>query len=138
MAEAAREWNADVKDLGEKIVGLSLLQAKELADYLKEEHGIEAAAGGAVMMAAPADGGAGGAAEEKTEFDVMLTDAGAQKLKVVKAVKEATGLGLKEAKGLVDGAPARLRKASLRMRPKPLRRLWKMPAAKSSLSKSIV
>ena len=106
MAEAAREWNADVKDLGEKIVGLSLLQAKELADYLKEEHGIEAAAGGAVMMAAPADGGAGGAAEEKTEFDVMLVEAGAQKLKVVKAVKEATGLGLKEAKGLVDGAPS--------------------------------
>lgn len=109
MAEAAREWNADVKDLGEKIVGLSLLQAKELADYLKEEHGIEAAAGGAVMMAAPADGGAGGAAEEKTEFDVMLTDAGAQKLKVVKAVKEATGLGLKEAKGLVDGAPSAIK-----------------------------
>ena len=109
MAEAAREWNADVKDLGEKIVGLSLLQAKELADYLKEEHGIEAAAGGAVMMAASADGGAGGAAEEKTEFDVMLTDAGAQKLKVVKAVKEATGLGLKEAKGLVDGAPSAIK-----------------------------
>ena len=109
MAEAAREWNADVKDLGEKIVGLSLLQAKELADYLKEEHGIEAAAGGAVMMAAPADGGAGGAADEKTEFDVMLTDAGAQKLKVVKAVKEATGLGLKEAKGLVDGAPSAIK-----------------------------
>ena len=109
MAEAAREWNADVKDLGEKIVGLSLLQAKEIADYLKEEHGIEAAAGGAVMMAAPADGGAGGAAEEKTEFDVMLTDAGAQKLKVVKAVKEATGLGLKEAKGLVDGAPSAIK-----------------------------
>lgn len=109
MAEAAREWNADVKDLGEKIVSLSLLQAKELADYLKEEHGIEAAAGGAVVMAAPADGGAGGAVEEKTEFDVMLTDAGAQKLKVVKAVKEATGLGLKEAKGLVDGAPSAIK-----------------------------
>ena len=109
MAEAAREWNADVKDLGEKIVGLSLLQAKELADYLKEEHGIEAAAGGAVMMAAPADGGAGGAAEEKTEFDVMLVEAGAQKLTVVKAVKEATGLGLKEAKGLVDGAPSAIK-----------------------------
>ena len=109
MAEAAREWNADVKDLGEKIVGLSLLQAKELADYLKEEHGIEAAAGGAVMMAAPADGGAGGAAEEKTEFDVMLVEAGAQKLKVVKAVEEATGLGLNEAKGLVDGAPSAIK-----------------------------
>ena len=109
MAEAAREWNADVKDLGEKIVNLSLLQAKELADYLKEEHGIEAAAGGgAVMMAAPADGG-GAAAPEKTEFDVMLVEAGAQKLKVVKAVKEATGLGLKEAKGLVDGAPSAIK-----------------------------
>jgi len=109
MAEAAREWNADVKDLGEKIVSLSLLQAKELADYLKEEHGIEAAAGGAVVMAAPAEGGAGGAVEEQTEFDVVLTDAGAQKLKVVKAVKEATGLGLKEAKGLVDGAPSAIK-----------------------------
>lgn len=105
MAEAAKNWNADIKTLGDKIVALTLLQAKELSDYLKEEHGLEAAAGG-VMMAAPAGGGAAApAAEEATAFNVVLSDAGANKINVIKEVRAATGLGLKEAKDLVDGAP---------------------------------
>ena len=105
MAEAARDWNADIKDIGEKIVGLSLLQAKELSDYLKDEHGLEAAAGGAIMMAGPG-GGAAEEAAEPTEFNVVLTSAGGKKIQVIKEVRGATGLGLKEAKDLVDSAPS--------------------------------
>ena len=106
MAEAAQNWSDDIKAIGDQIVGLSLLQAKELSDYLKEEHGLEAAAGGAVMMAAPADGGG---ADEQTEFDVILTSHGANKIAVIKEVRSLTGLGLKEAKGLVDSAPKALK-----------------------------
>jgi len=109
MAEAARNWNPDIKTLGEKIVALSLLQAKELGDYLKEEHGLEPAAGG-VMMAAPAAGPAA-AVEEPTEFNVVLVEAGANKIQVIKEVRAATGLGLKEAKDLVDGAPKNVKEA---------------------------
>jgi large subunit ribosomal protein L7/L12 len=94
--------------LGDQIVNLSLLQVKELSDYLKEEHGLEAAAGGAVMMAAPAAGGAEAAAEP-TEFNVILTEAGAKKIQVIKEVRGATGLGLKEAKELVDSAPSTIK-----------------------------
>ena len=111
MAEAARNWNPDIKSLGEKIVGLTLLQAKELGDYLKEEHGLEAAAGGVVMAAGPAAGGGAAAAEEPTEFNVILVDAGANKIQVIKEVRAATGLGLKEAKDLVDGAPKTVKEA---------------------------
>jgi large subunit ribosomal protein L7/L12 len=100
----------DIKALGDQIVGLTLLEAKELADYLKEEHGIEAAAGGAVVMAGAA-GGEAAAAEEKTEFDVVLESAGDKKINVIKAVRGATGLGLKEAKELVEGAPATVKEA---------------------------
>ena len=96
---------ADLKKLAEEIVNLTLLQAQELKTILKDEYGIEPAAGGAVMMAGPAAGGAAEAAEEKTEFDVVLTDAGAQKINVIKEVRAITGLGLKEAKDLVEGAP---------------------------------
>jgi large subunit ribosomal protein L7/L12 len=95
----------DLKDLGDKIVGLTLLQAKKLADYLEETHGIKAAAGGAVMMAGPAGGAAAPAAVEKTEFDVVLTGFGENKIAVIKVVRAATGLGLKEAKDLVEGVP---------------------------------
>ncbi|OGQ90940.1 MAG: 50S ribosomal protein L7/L12 [Deltaproteobacteria bacterium RIFOXYA12_FULL_58_15] len=102
MAEAAREWNKDIKDIGDRIVGLTLLQAKELGDYLKDEHGLEAAAGGTMMMAAPA---AAAAVEEPTEFNVILSEVGANKIQVIKEVRAATGLGLKEAKDLVDSAP---------------------------------
>ncbi len=106
MAEAARNWNPEIKDLGEKIVKLTLLQAKELGDYLKEEHGLEAAAGGAVMMAGPAAGAAvAEAAPEKSTFNVVLTGFGDKKIQVIKEVRALTGLGLKEAKELVDGVP---------------------------------
>ncbi|RFB04424.1 50S ribosomal protein L7/L12 [Parvularcula marina] len=97
---------ADIKALAEQIVGLTLLEAKELQDLLKDEYGIEPAAGGAVMMAGPAGGGEGGAAaEEKDEFDVILASAGDKKINVIKEVRGITGLGLKEAKELVEGAP---------------------------------
>ncbi|MEO0342934.1 MAG: 50S ribosomal protein L7/L12 [Pseudomonadota bacterium] len=94
---------ADIKKLAEEIVGLTLLEAQELKDHLKEEYGIEPAAGGAVMMAGPAGGDAGGeAAEEKDEFDVILKGAGDKKINVIKEVRGITGLGLKEAKELVE------------------------------------
>ncbi len=93
---------ADLKKLAEEIVGLTLLEAQELKTILKDEYGIEPAAGGAVMMAGPAGGDAGAAAEEKTEFDVILKSAGASKINVIKEVRAITGLGLKEAKELVE------------------------------------
>ncbi|EYD76856.1 LSU ribosomal protein L7/L12 (P1/P2) [Rubellimicrobium mesophilum DSM 19309] len=94
---------ADLNQLAEQIVGLTLLQAQELKQILKDQYGIEPAAGGAVMMAAgPAAGAAAPAEEEKTEFDVVLKDAGAQKINVIKEVRAITGLGLKEAKDLVE------------------------------------
>ena len=94
---------ADLKALAEQIVNLTLLEAQELKTILKDEYGIEPAAGGAVMMAAgPADAGGGAAAEEQTEFDVILKSAGASKINVIKEVRGITGLGLKEAKELVE------------------------------------
>ncbi|MBA4198170.1 MAG: 50S ribosomal protein L7/L12 [Chitinophaga sp.] len=95
---------ADVKALAEQLVGLTVKEVQELADVLKSEYGIEPAAAAAVVVAAGGDGG-GAAVAEKTSFDVILKSAGAAKLGVVKVVKELTGLGLKEAKDLVDGAP---------------------------------
>ena len=94
---------ADVKNLAEQLVGLTVKEVQELADFLKSEYGIEPAAAAVVV----AEGGGGGAAavEEKTSFNVILKSAGASKLNVVKVVKDLTGLGLKEAKDLVDGAP---------------------------------
>ena len=98
---------ADLKKLAEEIVGLTLLEAQELKTILKDEYGIEPAAGGAVMMAGPAGGGEAAAEEEKTEFDVVLKNAGASKINVIKEVRAITGLGLKEAKALVeDGGKA--------------------------------
>jgi large subunit ribosomal protein L7/L12 len=93
---------ADLNKLAEEIVGLTLLQAQELKTILKDKYGIEPAAGGAVMVAGPAAGAAAPAEEEKTEFDVVLTDAGANKINVIKVVRELTGLGLKEAKDLTE------------------------------------
>ena len=93
---------ADLKALAEQIVNLTLLEAQELKQILKDEYDIEPAAGGAVMMAGPADGAGGAAAEEQTEFDVILKSAGAQKINVIKEVRAITGLGLKEAKELVE------------------------------------
>jgi large subunit ribosomal protein L7/L12 len=94
---------ADLNKLAEEIVGLTLLQAQELKTILKDKYGIEPAAGGAVMMAGPAAGAAAAApAEEQTEFDVVLTEAGPNKINVIKEVRTITGLGLKEAKDLVE------------------------------------
>ena len=98
-----REFASNIKEIGDKIVALTLLQAKELADYLKDVYGIEPAAGGAVMMAGPASEAA--VVEEKTSFTVMLKAAGEKKIQVIKEVRALTSLGLKEAKDLVDGAP---------------------------------
>lgn len=97
---------ADLKAFAEQLVNLTVKEVKELADILKDEYGIEPAAGGAIMVAGPAagDGGAA-AAEEKSSFDVILKNAGANKLQIVKLVKDLAGLGLKEAKELVDSAP---------------------------------
>ena len=99
---------ADLKKLAEELINLTVKDVKELADILKEEYGIEPAAA-AVAVAAPAAGGAAAAEAEQTEFDVILKSAGAAKLAVVKLVKELTGLGLKEAKEIVDKAPAPLK-----------------------------
>tara|TARA_B100000609_G_C17095528_1_gene371661 strand:+ start:439 stop:819 length:381 start_codon:yes stop_codon:yes gene_type:complete len=96
---------ADLKAMAESLVNLTVKEVNELAEILKDEYGIEPAAAAAAVAAGPGGGGEGGGAEEKSEFDVILTAAGAAKLAVVKAVKELTGLGLKEAKEIVDGAP---------------------------------
>jgi large subunit ribosomal protein L7/L12 len=93
---------ADLNKMAEEIVGLTLLQAQELKTILKDKYGIEPAAGGAVMMAGPAAGAAAAPAEEQTEFDVVLTEAGPNKINVIKEVRTITGLGLKEAKDLVE------------------------------------
>jgi large subunit ribosomal protein L7/L12 len=106
MAEApAKEVSGKIKELADGIVGLTVKEAQELVDYLKEVHGIEPAGGGAVMMAPGVGGAEAEAPEEKDAFDVVLAAAGDQKIKVIKVVRAATGLGLKEAKELVDSAP---------------------------------
>jgi len=112
MSTATMEFADTTKKLGDQIMGLTLKEAKELSDYLKDVHGIEPAAGGAVMMAAPGAGGGGGGAEApaaKTEFDVVLDGFGDNKIAVIKVVRQATGLGLKEAKDLVEGVPSKIK-----------------------------
>jgi large subunit ribosomal protein L7/L12 len=105
--QATKEWSKEVKDLGDKIVELSLLKAQELGDYLKDVHGIEPAAAAVAVAAGPAAGAeAAPAEEEKTAFDVVLKAIGDKKIQVIKVVRAATGLGLKEAKELVEKAPA--------------------------------
>ena len=102
-ATATAEFSGAIKELGDKIAGLTLKEAVDLKNYLKEAYGLEPAAGGAIMMAGP--GGAAEEVEEKTSFDVILKAAGDKKIQVIKVVREVTSLGLKEAKELVDGAP---------------------------------
>lgn len=104
-APSTKKWDSVIKDLGDKIVALTLMQARDLGDYLKEVHGIEPASGGAVMMAGPAAGGQAEQVEEKTSFDVILKEFGDKKIQVIKEVRALTGLGLKEAKDLVDNVP---------------------------------
>ena len=102
--EEAKTFDAKITKIGDEIAGLTLKEAVDLADYMKDAYGIEPAAGGAVMMAG-GGGDEGGGAEAQTEFDVVLEAAGGNKIAVIKAVREATGLGLKEAKEVVDSAP---------------------------------
>ncbi len=111
MSEETREFPAAIKELGDKIVGMTLKEAKELSDYLEEVHGIKAAAGGAVMMAAPAGGGDGGGEkpEEKTEFDVVLENFGADKISIIKIVRAATGASLGDAKTMVETANSKIK-----------------------------
>ena len=103
--EATKSFDAKISKMGDDIAGLTLKEAVDLADYMKETYSIEPAAGGAVMMAGPGGGGGDDAGEEQTEFDVILESAGDKKIQVIKVVREATGLGLKEAKAMVDDAP---------------------------------
>ena len=118
------------------IAGMTVLELSELIKEMEEKFGVSAAAA-AVAVAAPAAGGAAAAAEEQTEFTVVLAEAGANKVSVIKAVRELTGLGLKEAKDLVDGARSPSRKALPRLTPKPPRRSWKKLAPRSKSSKTL-
>ena len=123
---------ADVKAIAEELVNLTVKEVNELATVLKDEYGIEPAAA-AVAVAGPAAAAAGGAAEEKSDFDVVLVDAGANKLKVVKAVKEACGLGLKEAKDLVDSAPSTLKEGMAKAEAENLKAAIEAEGAKVEL-----
>ena len=123
---------ADLKQLAEQIVGLTLLEAQELKTILKDEYGIEPAAGGAVMMAGPAAGAAAPAEEEKTEFDVVLTDAGANKINVIKEVRAITGLGLKEAKDLVE-AGGKVKEAAAKAEAEDIKKKLEAAGAKVEL-----
>lgn len=123
---------ADLKALAEQIVNLTLLEAQELKTILKDEYGIEPAAGGAVMVAGPAAGGAAEAAEEKTEFDVVLVDAGANKINVIKEVRAITGLGLKEAKDLVE-AGGKVKEAAAKAEAEDLKKKLEAAGAKVEL-----
>ena len=123
---------ADVKAIAEELVNLTVKEVNELAQVLKDEYGIEPAPA-AVAVAGPAAGGAAPAAEEKTEFDVELTEVGAAKLKVVKAVKEACGLGLKEAKDLVDKAPSIIKEGMSKEEAENLKKAIEAEGAKVTL-----
>jgi large subunit ribosomal protein L7/L12 len=124
---------ADLKALAEQIVNLTLLQAQELKTILKDEYGIEPAAGGAVMMAGPAAGPAAAAEEEKTEFDVILVDAGANKINVIKEVRAITGLGLKEAKDLVEAGGKAVKEAASKDEAEALKKKLEEAGAKVEL-----
>jgi large subunit ribosomal protein L7/L12 len=132
MAEATAErtWNAKIKEIGDAIVGLTVLQAKELGDYLEEVHGIKAAAGG-MMMAAPA--AAAAPVVEKDTFDVVLVSVGDKKIPVIKVVREITSLGLKEAKDLVEGAPKPIREGLQKKEAEDLKKRLEEVGAKVEL-----
>ena len=123
---------ADVKAIAEELVNLTVKEVNELATVLKDEYGIEPAAAAVAVAAGPAAGGAA-AAEEKTSFDVVLAEVGPNKLKVVKAVKESCGLGLKEAKDLVDGAPSTLKEGMAKAEAENLKKTIEAAGAKIEL-----
>ena len=106
---ATREWSAPIKEMGDSISTLTLKDAKELSDYLEEVHGIKAAAGGGAVVVQQSDAGPAAAVEEKTEFDVVLESFGDKKINVIKVVRAVTGLGLKESKEMVEGAPSKVK-----------------------------
>lgn len=124
---------ADVKAIAEELVNLTVKEVNELATVLKDEYGIEPAAAAVAVAAGGAAGGAAEAAEEKTSFDVVLTDVGATKLQVVKAVKEACGLGLKDAKTLVEGAPATIKEGISKEEAESLKKAIEEAGAKVEL-----
>jgi large subunit ribosomal protein L7/L12 len=124
---------ADIKAIAEELVNLTVKEVNELATVLKDEYGIEPAAAAVAVAAGPAAGGAAAAAEEKTDFNVVLAEVGPNKLKVVKAVKEACGLGLKEAKDLVDGAPSTLKEGMAKDEAENLKKLLEAEGAKIEL-----
>ncbi|MBO4658748.1 MAG: 50S ribosomal protein L7/L12 [Prevotella sp.] len=124
---------ADIKAIAEQLVNLTVKEVNELATVLKDEYGIEPAAAAVAVAAGPAAGGAAAAEEEKTEFNVVLAEVGPNKLKVVKAVKEACGLGLKEAKDLVDGAPSTLKEAVAKAEAENLKKVIEAEGAKVEL-----
>ena len=124
---------ADIKAIAEELVNLTVKEVNELATVLKDEYGIEPAAAAVAVAGPAAGGGAAAASEEKTEFDVVLAEAGANKLKVVKAVKEACGLGLKDAKDLVDGAPSTIKEGVAKDEAENLKKLIEAEGAKVEL-----
>jgi len=124
---------ADIKAIAEELVNLTVKEVNELAQVLKDEYGIEPAAAAVAVAAGPAAGAAAPEAAEKTEFDVVLTEVGATKLQVVKAVKEACGLGLKEAKDLVDGAPSTLKEGMAKAEAENLKKTIEAAGAKVEL-----
>ena len=124
---------ADLKALAEQIVNLTLLQAQELKQILKDEYGIEPAAGGAVMVAGPAAGPAAAAEEEKTEFDVILVEAGANTINVIKEVRAITGLGLKEAKDLVEAGGKAVKEAAPKAEAEEIKKKLEEAGAKVEL-----
>ena len=124
---------ADVKAIAEELVNLTVKEVNELATVLKDEYGIEPAAAAVAVAAGPAAGGAAGGAEEKDSFDVVLVEVGATKLQVVKAVKEACGLGLKEAKDIVDGAPATIKEGVAKDEAENLKKTIEAAGAKIEL-----
>ena len=124
---------ADVKAIAEELVNLTVKEVNELATVLKDEYGIEPAAAAVAVAAGPVAGGAEGGAEEKSDFDVVLVEAGATKLQVVKAVKEACGLCLKEAKDLVDGAPSTLKEGLAKAEAENLKKVIEEAGAKVEL-----
>ena len=123
---------ADIKAIAEELVNLTVKEVNELAQVLKDEYGIEPAAAAVAVAAAPAEGGAA-ASEEKDSFDVVLAEVGANKLAVVKAVKEACGLGLKDAKDLVDGAPAKIKEGLSKAEAENLKKAIEEAGAKVEL-----